>query len=301
MFRAHVRFRLPDGRRVNLGAGSLIGRIPRADLWLDDARVSEAHAWLSLRGGQFELLALRGGLAVRGRSKSKLVLVPGREVEFAEGLTLLIEAVELPQEVLALIGFPRENPILDSGVYSLVTSPVPTLEPRFLPTAPAHIWSTGEGWRIQIGNSPPEEIVLGQGWEVDGFAFAAQAFPLAAAELDSTMTQGRLDSPLRLVARYDTVHIHRKDRPVLIIGGLPARIVGELVAMGGLAPWEAIAKEIWREEPDLEILRPRWDRNLSTLRKKLRLGGIRSDLIRADGSGNLEVVARPFDTIVDET
>ena len=48
-----------DGDRHVLGVGDLIGRLPSAALVVDDPRVSEAHAIVSLRRAALHLLALR--------------------------------------------------------------------------------------------------------------------------------------------------------------------------------------------------------------------------------------------------
>jgi len=50
MSRALVWIRLPDGSLVALGHGDFIGRVWTAALVLDDPRVSEGHAMISLRG-----------------------------------------------------------------------------------------------------------------------------------------------------------------------------------------------------------------------------------------------------------
>ena len=62
--RAYVQLRLTDGQRRDLGSGDIIGRMPTAALVLDDARVSEAHALITLRAGELRLLPLRGRCAV---------------------------------------------------------------------------------------------------------------------------------------------------------------------------------------------------------------------------------------------
>ncbi len=59
-----VQVRVTNGPTLWLGPGELIGRNPVAGLTLDDASVSEAHALVSLRGGRFVLLGLRGVFTV---------------------------------------------------------------------------------------------------------------------------------------------------------------------------------------------------------------------------------------------
>jgi pSer/pThr/pTyr-binding forkhead associated (FHA) protein len=47
---AFVRIRLPDGTERRVSPSDLVGRLETAALHLDDARISEAHALVSLRG-----------------------------------------------------------------------------------------------------------------------------------------------------------------------------------------------------------------------------------------------------------
>lgn len=73
-----------------------------AELHITDARVSEAHAMISLRGRDVRLLALRGRFAMRGTTLSDVVLQPGMRIALATGLELQIVAVRVPEAVLAL-------------------------------------------------------------------------------------------------------------------------------------------------------------------------------------------------------
>ena len=53
---ATVRFRAPDGAEVALSHGDVIGRLWWVDLEIDDERVSEARALVSLRRRDLKLL-----------------------------------------------------------------------------------------------------------------------------------------------------------------------------------------------------------------------------------------------------
>ena len=91
--RACVRLRGPDDRWFELVPGDVIGRLASAAMPLDDARVSEAHAMISLREGEIRLIALRGLFAVDGHPVSEVSLRPGLEILLAQDLA--IEVVEI--------------------------------------------------------------------------------------------------------------------------------------------------------------------------------------------------------------
>lgn len=55
-------------------------------------------------------------------------------------------------------------------------------------------------------------------------------------------------------------------------------------------PLELVA-EVWTDD-DAFVLRKRWDVNLGRLRGRLREGGVRTDLVRAAGTGQVELVLR---------
>ena len=75
--RVAAEVRLPDGSARELRPGDIIGRMRGAALCLDDPRISEAHALVSLRGSTLRLLALRGRMSVDGKPRSDAVLEPG--------------------------------------------------------------------------------------------------------------------------------------------------------------------------------------------------------------------------------
>ncbi len=128
---------------------------------------------------------------------------------------------------------------------------------------------------------------------------AAVSLPVRSAAQPATHDTGRLFPRIRLVAHYDTAHIHRRGHPTLTLSGLSARIVSELVSVGAPVSWEAVATELWRQPASREALRQRWDRNLAKLRIKLRKSGVRGDLVRSDGTGNVELLLLPGDEVVD--
>lgn len=135
-------------------------------------------------------------------------------------------------------------------------------------------------------------------------ALTVTSVALSAAARSATRGIDRVHPPVRITARHDSVHIHRAGEPTVAFGGLPARILSELVAFAGPTAWDVVAGEIWRDcrDPDQRhTLRRKWDVNLSRLRSKLRGARLRPDLVRSDGSGNVELVLYPGDHVLDHT
>lgn len=296
--RAYVRLRLPDGTSVELGHGDLIGRLWSAALPIPDARVSEAHAMVSLRGEELTLLPLRGRFTVDGQRVTATVLQPGQRVTLAEGLDLVVEEVALPAAVFAVEGDGLAR-VAVSGVCSLLTRPRPELVPRLVPEAPAHLWGDGEGWRLTL-DGVTRTVQVGDTWVVDGRRFRAVGLPLSSASRTATRLDGSVAREVRIVAQFDTVHLHGGTQP-LALSGLAARLVSEVVAFDGPVPWEVLARELWPGEDDVFLLRHKLDVTLSRLRARLRDVGVRPDLIRSDGFGKVELFLHDGDAVADRT
>ena len=296
-----VRFRTPDGALVDVPAGGIIGRLSSAALRVDDPLVSEAHALVSLRGAHLKLLALRGWLEVDGNRSPDVVLRSGQRIALAQGLALEVDSVRLPSHVIAIVGLGPEPVELSSGVYSVVVRPPPglsELKPGFQGNASAHVFSSTDGWRIRIRNQPPEDVLAGARWEIEGVEVSAVALPLGHAGAQDTLYhRGRIYPPTHITARYETVHIVPEGGPPVVLVGVPARIVSELCALAVPAAWEMVAAEIWKDEADRHLLRQNWDRNLRSLRARLRQHGLREDLVRPDGRGNVELFLLPGDIV----
>lgn len=284
------------GRHHILRPGNLIGRAVMAACRLDEPRISEAHAMLSLRG-ELRLLALRGALLLDGVEDDDFPLRVGQEITLAEGVSLHVVEVVLPEQVLALQIRGEVWPLRATN-YSLLLEPQIQLIPRYLPTAAARVWSAAEGWLLQIGDAPARMIRPGRIWRVD--AESIEAILIETRQLSAAATVGRPE-PLRLVVRFTTVHVHRPRREPALIDGLPGRLLSELALSGAPVPWEPMARAIWSDEPNRHKLRKRWDRVRQRLTALLRDNGIREDLVRTDNSGNFEVLLLPGDEMVDES
>jgi hypothetical protein len=73
----------------------------------------------------------------------------------------------------------------------------------------------------------------------------------------------------------------------------------ELALLGGPAPWEVVANELW-EEGDRHLLRHRFDVLLSKLRARFRAAGIRENLVVTSGGGQVELLLLAGDQLDSE-
>ena len=295
--RPSVRLRGPSLGVVELFHGDLIGRLPSAALFLDDPRVSEAHALVSLRGGRLWMLALRRLLGEQGRPVAEVLLAPGVEIELAFGLTLTVDAVSLPDRVLALAA-PGQPTRPLGQVLSIVDGPPASALASYVPGAAAHLWTVGPICHLQRGAEPARSLVEGDTFTAAGLSWRLGAVPLGAAE--HAPTHGTDDDPLRIVAHYDSVVVQRPRHPALVIGGTGARVLSELVTRAAPVAWETLAREVWTDDAATLELRHRWDVTLGRLRDRLRRAGIRRELVRADRTGLVHLALGPHDVAVDQ-
>jgi hypothetical protein len=299
---SYVQLRLPDGQVVQLAPGSLIGRLSSAELRFADPNVSEAHALVSLRGRELKLLALRRWFEVGGKRLSELALAAGQRIQLAPEVVLIVEDVHVVPTVLALVGLGPEPVELSASVHAVVRADDGLrMEVGYVPDALAHVSSSTDGWVLRTSAGDVRDLTEGTVVVVDGVEIEAIQVDVGAPL--STLHAPPASPPLRIVARHDTVHVHpigAPDRPSAVLTGISARIVSELVAFGSPVPWSMVAREIWGEVDNERLLRQNWDRNMRSLRARLRSVGVRDDLVRPDGHGNTELFLLPDDEIVDE-
>jgi predicted ATPase len=164
-----------------------------------------------------------------------------------------------------------------------------------LAEARASLFPAEDGWHPVL-----DAIARVRGLEPAPRAVAGGA-PLLFARVISRLVSAP-PQKLELVARWETAHLVRPGRPVAALSGNSARILSELVALGAPAPWQVVAREVWREDAaGEEALRKRWDKALSRLRSQLRSLGIRADLVRSDRHGNIELVLEQGELATDAT
>lgn len=292
--RAIVVIRAPDGALVELGHGDLIGRLARAELCLDDPRISEVHAMVSLRGATLKLLALRGRMFLGGAAHNEVALSVGQTIELAPGLGLRVADVFLPDDILGIEGDGlARQPV--HGVMSLFVRPRPRLDAGFASEADLIVWGEDGRWRAQPKGEAARQLNAGDVLEVAGMKVAAVSIPLAEASSQATVG-GAL--PVHIVANFDTAKV-QQGQAMALVAGVPARLLCELVALAGPASWDVLASEIWGNDVDREQLRTRFDMGLSRLRKRLKQAGIRPDLVMTSGTGLVELVLRSGDVVED--
>lgn len=296
---AHVVLRSADGHEATLVPGDFVGRTSAAALQLDDGRVSEAHAMVSLREGELQLLPLRGALAVNGEPVPHAVLRPGVVVELALGVGVTCVEVHLPESILGVegVGLPRQ---MVPAVASVVLAARPRLVSGWREDAAAHLWSSGDGFRLRAGGAT-RAVDAGDVVELGATRLQFVAIPLGEAGPRTTRRHGDFGSPLHIVARYDTVHVSREGQAPVVFAGMQARLLSELVAMDGPVPWGILTAELWPEEDDAAVRRGRLDALLLRLRRRLRAVGLRADLVRTDGAGTVELVKYANDRVEDFT
>lgn len=295
---ALVELRLPDGSTATLGPGAVIGRAFTAELQLQDARISEAHAQISLRGGELVLIALRGRVRVDGRELPRVTLAAGQSLELANGVALIVLTVKLPERVLGVEGEGVPRQVL-SGVVSVCVEPKLHLVSGLRPEAKAQLFSDGLSWFLGGGPGPVVRVRAGEKVKVAGHELRFVELSLGHAETPDTTPVPRGPS-IKLTCHDDVVHVWPAEasEPVLI-SGQPAMAMRALLGEGKPLRWEALAARLWPGDEADDLVRHRLDVLLGKLRRRLEAGGVRRDLVTAHRNGSLELVLYPGDQAHD--
>lgn len=136
---------------------------------------------------------------------------------------------------------------------------------------------------------------------VDGVAFRAVAVAGAGAAMVETVPRVGGDR-LRIVSLFDSVQVWREGAAApCLLTGRPARLVAELLALGGPVRWEALAQDLWNDGADVATLRHRLDITLLKTRRLLVAAGLRRDLVTSHRNGWLELLLYPGDVADDRS
>lgn len=294
MAHPHVRFRLSTDLVRVVTPGGLIGRLATATVSIPDPRISEAHALVSLRGDCFHLVALRGRLLVDGQAHSELVLAPGMTIDLAEGLSLVVEHIELPADVLRVrtdVGAFE----LFAETHSLVEDDGLVLVPGYTPGALAWIACTSEGWILRPAEGRTETLRAGAARTFAGQRLSIESVPRG---LGVTPTLKRSEV-LEIVVYPQTVNLHRPDRPAVVLNGQPAQLVSRLAAADGfIVSWKEMAVSLWpRAANDPYEKRRNLDDVLRRLRQVWQQSELRADLVVCTGDGNIQLLLYPGDSV----
>ena len=269
----HVVFSLPGGGEVVAVPGAIVGRLTGAAVRLADLAVSEAHAMVSLRGGELRLLALRGTLRVGGELRDELVLGLDQQIELAPGVLLGVVRVEPPRRVLALSVDEGEPKPLEEGERSVGAA-------RFV--------VTGDGCVVRW---PGGEDEVEEGWsrELEGRRLAVVSLALGPPDVDPTWR----GPAWKLVSRDDVVEVCRPGRPpVLTLTGRAASLVQVLGWAGEPMRWQDASAQVWRKEPDEGRRLSNWWKHVKALRKSCAAGDVPTAIIDSDGRGTWRINGR---------
>lgn len=294
-----VRVALESGAEIELEPGDIIGRMPGCALRIDDVRISEAHAMVSRRREGMVLLALRGRVSVDGKPRTRIALTTGARLVLAAFYPLKVISAQLSERryaVMARAEGVESPPVPLSRVVSVFAEGGRAPVSYFDPDAAAHVLGGREGPRLRRAGEP--DVTLGPD---AAFAIGTRQFKLV--ELDggrpgtaSTADRGQLDLALRITVRFDTVQIASESGTSVNFDGIAARVFTELAEIKAPVAWSELARILWNNPAD-SATRHRWDQLMLRVRQKLREAGIRSDLIRPNRNGLVELVLGPDDKL----
>lgn len=282
-----------DGAQFRVVAGDLLGRSPRSAVPLQDPRVSEAHALVSLRGDGFVLLGLRGTVWTGVRWGAEVPLVEGRSVRLADGIEFLVRHVQLPHAMLALQGFPDGLVVLNAPVWSLFVAPL-RAHPGFDGTARAWVWSSDGPWWRRSGEGEVVPLDVGDRFEVGTHLLDVVGVAVNEGRVTQTATERGQHPPLDIVIGEALTRIRMAGRETTI-GGRPHDILRHtalLTRHQDSVHWTEVAQCIWRVNPTPH----NWYRNRTRLAAMLREAGLPHQLYQMH-QGRVRLHLRPEDRL----
>lgn len=275
--------------------GELIGRSDQAAICLDDPRISEAHAMVSLRGQGLKLLPLRGRFRVDGETVHEVLLSAGLCVELAPDLFMLCVEVILPNSVLSVV-FSNLPRIVPSGTTTLYLTPRPRIKHGYDPSGAAILWAVGGRWRIHLAERGETlELESDLTMELGGERLELRQVPLLDTVYPST--RSTLEDPPKLERCGNGVKawLDGPEERCVLITGIPGKICAALLDAGNSASVQEIIEVVW--EGDLSTpsaLRKRFDMGLSRLRERFTELGFEAAMIQLDGTGTLTLEPSPL-------
>ena len=286
MTRAVAIFRHPPSEeRFALGPGDLIGRSDGAAMCLDDPRISEAHAMVSLRDRALKLLALRGRFRLDGTILHEVELKAGLNLELAPALQLVCEEVRMPSTLLG-VRIEGVGEVALTGTLTLRrVHGQATVKRGVALDGLMTFWSVGDRWRARCGEQGARALEAGDQFECDGLS--VEVFEVTLQDASKPRTRSALQAPMTLRRERDRVVIERARQAPLIVSGIPSKILSALLKRGGTSTWQEIIEEVWPGDLSAQsALRRRFDAGLRRLRDTLAHVSPRGEaLITLDGAG----------------
>ena len=277
----------------------MIGRSEQVALCLDDPRVSEAHAMVSLRGQHLVLLALRGRFRVDGEIVGEVILQPGVDIELYKDFWLQCDDVVLP-EVLLGLSIPNVGESLLTKTTSVFIRPdsgAHTIQPGFVDSADVVFWRLGDHWHYRVLGEGAQTLSLESTIDIQGVHIDVVAMHLRHAGIAKTR---QTDRPiLHLDVTRHCVKIQMSSSPnASMVTGVPGKLLASLAQYQYPQPWEVIADQVWPDDLcSPHSLRRRFDVGLLRLREKLQQLDLPGDLLQMDGSGLISLALEDDDTV----
>ena len=302
--RAYVVFRLPDGRLARVSAGGIIGRSAKAELYLPDPRVSEAHAMVSLRGHRLKLLQLRRPIVIDGESFAQVTLKTGQRITLTRTITITVEHVQLPSHELVLCGVIEQPIPLSEERYAIVPAGCaeklerelkhargPKLELWYTHAdgALASIWSCADGWALSVADCEPDLVRPNSRWIIGGELIRFLLHPRKSS-VEPTEIQTINSPKLSLHVNGYRVEFSRDGTPVCSFIEVNGRILREIVrahADGGSAYWVDVVNAVYGEvnEASYDRRQNSFYKQLQRIRRTLKAHGIPGRIVQTNGRG----------------
>ncbi len=283
-------------REVVLEPGDMVGRMATCALRLDDPRISEAHALVSRRREGLVLLALRGRLSVDGKPRTRVALEVGKRIVLASFLSVTVVARSCAEQHLG-VATTTGTPVIPLARVVTVYDDGRTPVGYFDPDGAAHVLGGVNGPRLRRAGQP--DLALEPDQALPGGVRLIAIEP-ATPQAASTADRGQHDLALRIVVRFDSVQITTEAGSSMTLDGIAARVVSELAEIKAPVAWTELARLLWKAPPDA-AMRHRWDQLMLRIRQKLREAGVRSDLVRPNRNGLVELVLGPDDRLQVKT